>query len=85
MAGPAADHRVGARRAGPVADRHGHAHQPAHLEGLADEVADLAQVERLEQVVVAAELGRLDRLVDGAGGGDEDDRHRRVAVAQPAE
>ena len=57
------------------------AHPPGHLQRLADDPSQLAQVERLEQVVVGPLLHRLDGRVRRLGHGDEDDRDARIDLA----
>ena len=51
--------------------------QPLALEGVADDEADFVQLERLGDVVVGAQLHRLDRGLRGGDGGDDDHGHVR--------
>jgi hypothetical protein len=72
----------GARLCHLVQD-HGAAHPLRDLEGLADDVAQLAEIERLVQVVEGALLHGLDHGVGRLGSGDEDHGDARVDGADP--
>ena len=79
----AADEHVRGASAGGSApgDDGRHVHQPARLARLGDQVAQLRQFQRLEQVFVRPALDRLDGQVGGAVAGDQDDRNASVVPA----
>ena len=58
-------------------------HQPADLDRLVDLLPELLDVQRLVDVVVGAELDRLDRRLARRDARDEDHRQLRVEVVDP--
>ncbi len=58
------------------------AHEPGHLEGLADHAVQFLQIDRLEQVVVGPVPHRLDGRVSRPDHGDEHDRNPGVDLSE---
>ncbi len=71
-------------RLAPFRDRGRDAHQPADLERPVDQVGQVVQFERLEQVLVGPQPHRLDGRVGRPVPGDEDDRDLRVDLVDAA-
>ncbi len=60
-------------------------HVARGLEGIRDDLLELGDVERLEEIVERPQLHRFDGSLRGAVGGHHDDRHLAVEFAKAAE
>ena len=60
-------------------------HVARSLEGIGDEFLDFHRVERFEQIIIRAELHRLDGGLGGAVGGHQDDEELGVGGADTAQ
>ena len=78
----AADQAIGARQGGSArgAGPGRRMRQAPNLQGLRDQIADLGEVQRLQQVIEGPQLDRLDRRMAGAAGRYEDHGNARVLL-----
>ena len=60
-------------------------HIARRLEGVGDQLLDFHRVERLEQIIICAQLHRLDGGLGGAVGGHQDDQQLGVGGAEAAQ
>ena len=70
------------RRLQPLAQGAGFARQGNLLQGFFEHLAQALRFQRFGQVIIGAELDRLDRGIDGRLTGDENDRDLLHALAQ---
>ena len=86
MAADAADDAVGLSAASASSSKTaGTWRKPAQLQGPLHHLAQLVEVDRLEQILEGAALHGLDGRLGGGVGGDDDDRQARIDLADAVE
>ncbi len=68
-----------------LGNAHGHVHDAADFTRPAHDLADLGDVQRLDQIIVGAQLHGFDGGVAGAAGGDENHRQLGIDGGDPLE